>query len=445
MVSNVDSFILHSVEFSYNPSQAQEDAKSFEQTMVVKDLLEAAKIALADVNQWILNQLGDCEHHSEALRLRAGFGSLPDEILSKVFEFAVPLWDEDEPETDWIDDNINYYAFRAVLLEARLATNFSHVCRRFRNLVLSSSKHWSRICSMMQPGMVSTYVSRCKSMDACFDVHMRSPVYQGAKDALESFLHTAVNSSQLWKRFIHDWHTNHYMFPSAEEITSDTLPLYGLNAPHLSQITLRFPYEIYGDKAVACEARRAMHYYSTWSTPRLRSMKTSDLIPIPFSGSDSLSTLSIYVDLCRQYPGLDVKSLVNFIASCPVLEDFTLQVCESLPELEPLVLHRMELKTVTKLDLAFKSCDVSAMRHFIDAVHFPNVTVASLRLLWISEAQEFIQTMFPGSNVFPNLVRLLIMNREWTQWDEMVASPNTIIIYPIFVPPETGTPHAHAP
>ncbi len=388
----------------------------------MKGVLESAKFALTGVETWFSKQLDACERQIRSLELRSGIGSLPDEILADVLEFVVQIPDEggDQTGSDDIDSNVDYYTYRTIVIEARVATRLSQVCRRFRNLVILSPKLWRRICSMMNPGMASSCVSRCKRMDARFEVHLRIPFHSDR--TLESFLLTAVGGSHFWSRFVHEWEILHV--PLKDEITSTVLPLCGLHAPQLSEIVIGFPYEYYRDKSIAREVQGEMHYYSTWSTPSLHSMKTSNLIPVPFSGSISLSTLSIYMDLCKRYPGLDFKSLATFLGSCPVLEEFNLKIRDSLSEHESPVPQalpsRTEIKAVKKLELVFGYCDSSTISYFMEAVHFPNVSIASLRLLGDPDThiQNFIQTMFPDSSAFPNLTRLQLTVKqtrdEWT-------------------------------
>ncbi len=84
--NDIKSFF--SISLSYDLSQALEDASSLEKALAVQSVLMPAQGAMAEVSRWVAIQSDTCKKQIELLKLRHGFLSLPDEVLSLVLEFA---------------------------------------------------------------------------------------------------------------------------------------------------------------------------------------------------------------------------------------------------------------------------------------------------------------------------------------------------------------------
>lgn len=349
---------------------------------MTKRALESANIMLGDseAQTWISNQLHLCCCEIEALELRSGFSALPDGILADVLEFATGSVDHEFGTftEGYIEDKADYHVHYDIETSSQAATTLSHVCRRFRDIIVSFSTFWRRISPSMKPAIVSASFERCTSGSIPFEVYLRSPI--SPTHIIDSFLRRAINNRHLWKRFAHDWTFNYY--PRAKEMTANTHILHRkIHAPQLSQIIIGFPYAIQAaDNREVLKMLPKMHYYSSWSTPNLRFMKTSQMIPVPFSGSNTLTTLSIYQCL-SQGTCFDLTSLMSFLASCPVLTEFMLKVRDSdrvhesyRQQLPPE--HRMETKSVERLTLMFEWGDSSTIGDLINAIRFPSVSVA---------------------------------------------------------------------
>ncbi|KLO14074.1 hypothetical protein SCHPADRAFT_939851 [Schizopora paradoxa] len=363
------------VVFRHNSKQGREDASAFQKAKIGKQTLESAKNALEDVLGWITSQLQDCTHQIEAFQLRSIFAAFPDEILFRVLEFAAEEDIENGDSRPLLGDdeiNLNY---DAMCTSAQNAFKLSHVCRRFRN-VLSTSRHWRNICSFMQPGMVSACVERCESTNAPFDVYMVDPMLR------DLFPHCPFNKSHLWERFVVDWRDS---FESLSDV-SFSFANHAINRnyhfPQLSEIIVMV------SNTAALDFQRDFHFYAGWSTPSLRSMKTSHIIPVPFSGTSTLHSLSIFMNQGSRDFVRDLRSISLFLKSCPVLKEFSLQVRgatlidddpESPPREEQPV-RREEMKMVEKLTLSLDNCDTSYMEDLVASIGFPNVSVASLRI-----------------------------------------------------------------
>ncbi len=133
-----------------------------------------------------------------------------------------------------------------------------------------------------------------------------SPYRQSACDNT-SFILTVLKRTENWGSFILQGGSEYFIVRSEEypynmmfrEFREGRLQDYialakDLNLPNLTQLTIRYP-----DPAVSLKVlndanfRNAIHLYSRWSTPRLRSIFAKNFIPIPFSGARSLTSLHV--------------------------------------------------------------------------------------------------------------------------------------------------------
>jgi len=129
-----------------------------------------------------------------------------------------------------------------------------------------------------------------------------------------------------------------------------------------------------------------MHFYSSWSTPKLQSLFVTNIIPIPFSGCQSLTTLNVLLQHDRYGSGRkdfdwDSKSLSSLLEVFPILEHFKLTLVGTMHGTILTQPHRPVVMTcVTKLDLDFDDCCGAPLRTFFNTVRFPSVTAMQLRI-----------------------------------------------------------------
>ncbi|KLO14064.1 hypothetical protein SCHPADRAFT_903597 [Schizopora paradoxa] len=359
-----------------------------------KRVLESAKFALEDVHAWISSQLHDCTLQIEAFELRSGFASFPDEILFRVLEFAAEEDVDTGNSSPILDDNEINFDYDAMCASIKNAFRLSHVCRRFR-IVLSFSTHWRNICSSMNPDIISACVERCENANIPFDVYMTDLL-------AESFLRCPFNNSQLLKRFVFDW-TNCFGHHYRVHFNNATKSRSRLHLPQLSEII------VLAQRESLLDIQRNSHFYAGWDTPSLRSMRTSDIIPVSFSGTSTLHSLSISMDQRWGDFVQDIYSMASFLESCPSLKEFSLQVenarvDDDVPELPPSEapkVRRVEVKTVHKLRLFVNHCVTSYVENLVASVGFPGVSAASLQIKGnLSTLAHFcnnIQAIFCGT------------------------------------------------
>ncbi|KLO14081.1 hypothetical protein SCHPADRAFT_332546 [Schizopora paradoxa] len=390
---------------SYDPSQALDDASALKRALAIRRILKPAYATIGEVSKWITRQHYLCDQQVESLKLRSGFLSLPDEILSVVLEFAAHRTSKD--------------THKAITRSASAATRLSHVCSRFRRLVISSPYLWDRVCPRMHIGSVTSCFARC-GRNA--EVHFSTSPYD--RKVLRHFSSIITSNSSLWRRLIVDvTHGGQNLFTEQiEQLDEETILMRHLSVPFLTDLQVVYP-----DRALSTQySRRSdqdrIHFYSTWSFARLSSMYAENLIPLPFSGSKSLQSLSIDLSLGWYGPDpgvLDVRALVSFFASCRALEKLALRISDCRNSIAFTPNSPVEMVNVANLDLQFVQCNSDAVGSLMTAIAFPNVS--SLKLVICAtvtidietaidaarrECQSILHTVFGDSDTFPRLREL---------------------------------------
>ncbi len=151
-----------------------------------------------------------------------------------------------------------------------------------------------------------------------------------------------------------------------------------LDLPNLTQLAIYYPEAAVSLKVrIDVTFRKAMHFYSAWSTPRLRSFISGNFIPVPFSGTKSLALLHVVLNLNRNVgrdaSELDVESFLSFLSTCPNLETLAFVVSHAkYATVPPLPRQHSEMPCVSKLDLDFAKCRSAPLKIFFNAIRFPH-------------------------------------------------------------------------
>ncbi len=103
-------------------------------------MLKIAADALFKIHDCIQQQVTTCEAQVDSLRIRAGFLSLPDEILANVLELAAH-----KSAFDYDRQDGGSFASRTITM----ARSLSCVCKRFQTLILGSPNLWCQIWNGM--------------------------------------------------------------------------------------------------------------------------------------------------------------------------------------------------------------------------------------------------------------------------------------------------------
>ncbi len=286
------------------------DKSALEGAVQTRDVLRPAADALYKIWAHVSRQLEICEGNIESYNLRRGFCILPDEILSTVLEYAALQGLRKEDEKNDEEENI--------VSTVKSVVKLSHTCKRFRYLIIHSPRLWMCIfIGMGKLDMVSTCLSRCTRggeitlSTSLFETPPNPGPYRQSACDNTSFILTVLKRTENWGSFIlHGGSERSSFLERSEEypysmrfkevregrLQDYTALAKDLNLPNLTQLTIRHPEPAVSLKVLDdANFRNAIHLYSHWSTPRLRSMFAGNFIPIPFSGTRSLS--SLHVDL----------------------------------------------------------------------------------------------------------------------------------------------------
>lgn len=383
--------------FIYEPRVSkinEDDAR----VMKTSNALTNASHALRQILECISPLAAECKKHADIIRLRRDFSSLPDEILSDVLEYSAYTPD--------IFGNEQGGAFRTVMEAIRL----SHTCQRFRQLVMRIPSLWNRISNTMPTRMISACCDRLTIANA--DVVMRLPFSQPQPNP--QFIFTTANH---WLRRVHidvGYLGNNFPIADFQEIAK---VVKNLNASSLLELEIHHP-TFALDQIEVERNQDAVHFYSTWSMPRLSSLITKNTIPLPFATPVSLRSLKIYMN----YESIDLgegrinaQALVTFLASCTVLEEVALRLAYA-SDISRLVLpveKLVNLDRVTAVQFDFVYCNSNVIKSILDIVHFPFASSVNLYIrsgYELDSPDEWIDnvllSILPDASAFPKLTNL---------------------------------------
>lgn len=198
---------------------------------------------------------------------------------------------------------------------------------------------------------------------------------------------------------------------SSDELGDMTRATHQLDTPFLSELVLYYPQSLLRDKHR--DGRDNIHYYSTWSMPRLASLTMGNSIPVPFTASASLSYLKITLNYeeYRGRPEQILSALIQFLANCPVLRTFALQMfCLKLRQAveSPLGIPT-EFSSIETLDLNFSLCEGSLIKSFFHVARFPNASTMDLRVVSytiVAYVHDVIFAVLLDSGGFPRLTNI---------------------------------------
>ncbi len=411
--SSLISFRSASVPLSNDLSQADADAKAVIQATKMRDTLLAATEALETLRITTSLQASTLSVHIGASRLHREFISIPDEVLSVVLEYAALQRDPDDKS-------------RSIVKSVKAAAKLSHVCKRFRKLIVHQPYFWNRWTNAMENSeMLSTCLSRCRNPSAkllvkvlLYTLSFRTPHWQ----PIDMFLRIVCQKRETWRQFVLDGSGS--ANDSIDQFTDVALrdlakTTSNIVLPLLTHLDIGYHAIVMRPEVRARDdVLDMMHFYSTWSAPRLQSMVTKNFIPIPFSGSPCLSSLSIHIGHTHWSRGfvLDFSAISSLLSACPVLEDFTLWIGGADNAGPPTLQgRRVEMTFVDKLNFRFELCNSTTLRILFENTYFPNASTLELRIGIPQpgmcdgvdhKARNIIHTMFPDAEAFPSLTSL---------------------------------------
>ncbi len=299
---------------------------------------------------------------------------------------------------------------------ARAATRLSHVCQRFRHLVF---RLWCGIFDDMDMDMVSSSCDRLSKT--------RGEIFFGGKQRYntttcidsEAFVRMVARQSRHWLRFVQGYNWLLRATYSVEELKKLARITRRLNTPFLSELVIRFPSVILmEDRHRRQDVRDAVHYYSTWSMPRLHSLVMENLLPIPCFAPVLLTNLDITLNFegymrCYTVDFASVNELGEFLASCPVLQKFSLRACNLKYFGGSPSGNVFDVTSVHMLDLSFENCVCEPIGFILDSLRFPSTNTIKLNVksrngdpIIDNRIQTALRVVIPDADTFPHLKRL---------------------------------------
>ncbi|KLO09052.1 hypothetical protein SCHPADRAFT_943957 [Schizopora paradoxa] len=261
-----------------------------------------------------------------------------------------------------------------------IALGLSHVCRRFRELTLRMPTLWCNIWSYLDIDLVSMLCDR-----------MTKPIAEITFHGV-LFIVMARETHQL-------------------------------QAPFLSRIFIR------GSRSTLEKPplEDSLHYYSTWSMPRLTAFFVENFVPIPLLSATSVTEFRLLLkykragDSSEIRTGESLSSLFLFLASCPALKIVTMTI-EAFKEFTGFSTSNFaDLPTVETLELSFTDCQGSILKTFFRNARFPNVSTMELRVYgWWRDSgrasvQDGLDAVFRNSHTFDRLTHLTLATGSLNQ------------------------------
>jgi len=439
---NVDEIcLLTPVPFILNISQASIDAKLIAQEEEIQKTINCARIAAGtflEIGKRMISQIKKFEAQFNTLRLRKGMLSLPDEILAIVLKFAAY-----EHESHASESSSN-----ATSIAVRRSAKLSHVCQRFRRVLVTIPTLWNRILSAMPKDMVTTCC--CRFAIANVEVTLEHPTRHLAhltasgSELIDSFIPTAASSSSYWRSYVHG-HRSSYVNSgfTVDELKELAVLTHGLDAPFLYELVLNYPQDTLGHSEERFqEYRDAVHYFTTWTIlmPKLASLVTVNLIPRPFQLQNSPSLKKLNMSMSGSE--LHLQGLSSFLSSHPFLEEFILglQHADSSQQanMRTLLALEVRLPSIRKLDFHIYYCSGDHIKSMFDIHRFPNASSMKPRVYgasyWyglVERMDDVIHAVLPGVHVFPKLA-LLDLGFGFDSWGR--TNPTGRLICTISIP-----------
>lgn len=317
---------------------------------------------------------------------RDGISTLPDAILEMIFEA--------------IHDNM----FPGTRRRKEIM-RLSHVCRRFRQIVLGLPRLWSDIDSCMHPEAVAMQLTRSKNIALSVDIELG---YRPFAD-VRTFLDLVLPHRSRWSSLMLDFDLAHVGI--CEEMRQFGTICQGLEFAGLETLNIRFPdpsrtIEEGGVSETYNPLDETLQVYSSWSAPILRTFSTSNVLPRTFNAP--LVSLHAQFITSTQYDW-DIHPLLASLETSSTLTDLqlTFMVCglvdDPLPE--------TQLPHLRSLEVVASGVQTEVVASVMEALRPPNLSSLSfeVELQREDDADDWIACFFPEHADYQNLTDLNVV------------------------------------
>lgn len=252
--------------------------------------------------------------------------------------------------------------------------NFSHVCHKIREVALGLTTIWTALHSGMSPETVELYLMRSK--EAGLSIRLANfPHQDDAIAKLDKFVSLIAPTSHRWTSFEFDpsyipfWRKFFTVLLKYLEILKN---LENMDVAWLERLVIRVPPAYLWLVADSDVPQNALHFYSTWTTPRLKFLRVAGTEPLPQFGINLISCdLRFHhtIDLINEWLLVDLHA---FLSSCHVLREFKMQV-EALAH-SPSTLSELHLDNLVSFKATLLSNGVSlAFQQLMACLNVPNI------------------------------------------------------------------------
>ncbi|KLO09635.1 hypothetical protein SCHPADRAFT_1000146 [Schizopora paradoxa] len=407
LVEEISSLVLNSFEPSFKLPQQLEEEEQFLNSVTYDDLLskgvrrnsgrrgftlvsrsrtllqrlESLKNILAGITSGIDLRIQHAEEQVQRMGSVCGLAALPSEVLSNIFSFAIHGIPSERP-----------LFFAVPLISMRL----SHVCRHFRDVVLSTPHFWTKISTTPRRpkiGLIEACIQRSKNrpLDIYLNLYTSEvKCFDPVEPAFQRFFPKGYPTMKqhlesdpvlsLLLPHIQRWRSLHLNYMKAEGFSGSTEifeAVEGALFPMLETIA-EYHYQIDEDGSY-----RDMPYVTSWNAPALSTLILCDCLPcsnLPIASSIK----TFHVEL---YALSDVVQTLDLLNEMQCLNELYIDVADyqwykatmddEFIERSPIV-----LEDVKKYTFCFashhaadeKEGDLERLRVIFSKVQVPNAT-----------------------------------------------------------------------
>lgn len=413
----------HSTLHSQSLTAVKHGRESVKELEKVLSFVEHLRIILG-------TQYQSARRDVDALAFRTGFSSLPDEIVAEILVFAT------RPSKTKSSAHIDIVAEMRALAEAR---SLSHVCRRFRSLVLNSSRIWGVISEHMTNLSEVKFVINHSGTTPMTVVLDHCGLLQRSNLKFQKFFETCLLSSNRWSSFTLGNHS--YQDTNRGHSAFRWLDVRS-NISTISRITTNLTLPVirrlcvdYSAFLVPEHLDAKFHPYLRWSMPNLTELRLSGCHPPPAqtSFSSTLRSVSIHFETASG-PAYTMSRLKSFLASCDVLETVNIYLVgwTSVVNMSgpPLAVSRVQ-----KALLSFYECTPAVVDTFCHSIHYPNAAALHLTLSDLRfETMNTNGDQESASSKYESLIRKFLIHHPSVKSLEISFRPSTRVCTPIVVP-----------
>ncbi|KLO09636.1 hypothetical protein SCHPADRAFT_558832 [Schizopora paradoxa] len=309
--------------------------------------------------------------HQRIQRLGAvcGLAALPPEILANIFSFVV-------------------YGFPSDELRSCISVQLSHVCRHFRDVVISNPHFWTEIQTTPRKpeiGLVEACVQRSKNCPLDIDLNL----YTSAVDvALEPGAALPDGIPVMEQRVecdgvlpiliphIHRWRSLHLEYNKADGFSGSTELFESIQGSLFPMLQL---IEEFQNHAGGENFDRSMAYASTWNTPLLTTLILADCLPRSLLSVTSITKFHVLLfSLNDAVKMLDLLGGMQSVSNLLINVSYFYFFVDGEEMEANLVAHKVVvLENVKDFEFCFGSmhaanADRYFLRTFLSKLHVPN-------------------------------------------------------------------------